>query len=1024
MAQVIVDGRVSAALMLFSVVLAMAACVSTQALTDRIFRTRQLPFAYSRVLSVLIYCVTIYLCQLLALGGLDDLRPFETQAIERASGWFVIVATVFFASVFSADDVPRGETRNAPQLLVFAFATVSLHQFGVVERLAPDWNAERWTSAFASYVCAMALVAPFLHHFVDRRFDDRSPWVPGLLTGLSGTLPFLPVNLYLFANALPEVAPAPEALEALRSRGILSVVAMLALFHGLGWVLAWRASQRHVLAQRGLHRMEATLDALLDDRPAWTAVLDEQGEILAVSGHAEDATVALDGAQGNRLVDALPEGLRDAVAIALENARRTPGRAVVKRMTFETEGGEEETVEFRLVDRIEDPQVRGIVFVMRLTTKVIAQRRALLAQRRIYRQIFEHSPTPMLVVDTVRDMIVDANDAAADCYGWSQEELAGSHLEKIIAPEAFKPAEQFWSGAKDGPIPTVHRRRDGSRFSVRVSSAVYDDDGEARRLAMIENVDALVRQNTLRGGEIELLRSIVRSNDIGAWLGGLVHWLDEQWPGQFQAAALWLDPNRPVAAQRGVDALIEDNLRELDVERLRIELRNDGLRPLRGTAEGPQPLWLMPVKDGEGSVLGFVGAGFLRGNPPSEAAIQVLDLAAKLAAFAAERERSQQMLLRSQRMETLGRVSGSVAHDFNNLLTVILGEADMLEEVIRDHPIAATSHENLMEAANRASGIARRLLVMARQRPRRAEVLTLDTVLRESQSWLADLLGEGRGLELSLPDVGPSVECDRGQLEASLLNLVSNARDASPDGEVISMSLSLEQLEGPMPVDSGTLGPGRYAVISVSDSGEGIDPSLLPRVLDPFYSTKAGAGTGLGLPLVANFAAESGGGVALESELDRGTRVSIWLPIAVPEREEEVEEAPADVPAAARARILLVEDEPLVVRFVARTLERDGFEVGLLDSADAACALLESGEKFDLVLTDVGLPGHMDGFDLARWIARERPEIAVLISSGLGGSGVPKELEHLVLPKPYDGRSLVSAVTEHLEAHAEIVAAR
>ena len=405
---------------------------------------------------------------------------------------------------------------------------------------------------------------------------------------------------------------------------------------------------------------------------------------------------------------------------------------------------------------------------------------------------------------------------------------------------------------------------------------------------MVENVDAFVRQNALRGGEIELLRSLIQSNDIGAWLGGLVHWLDEQCPGPFHAAALWLDPNRPLIAQRGVDPLIEARLHELDVERLKIELRSDGLRSLRGTADGPQPLWVMSIKDGDGTVLGFVGAGFLRGSAPSESVIQVLDLSAKLTAFAADLERAQQALQRAQRMETLGRVSGSVAHDFNNLLTVILGEADMLRDVLGENPIAGRSHGNLMDAANRASGIARRLLVMAHHRPRKVEVLPLDMVLRESRPWLSDLLVDGAAVELSPPDVGPSIKCDRGQLEASLLNLVSNARDASPNGEGVSLSLSLEALDGPTPVDSGTFGPGRYAVVSVSDSGQGIAPNLLPRVLDPLYTTKAGAGTGLGLPLVANFAAEIGGGVAPRSEQGSAPKYPSGCPWSCPSVRREV----------------------------------------------------------------------------------------------------------------------------------------
>ena len=296
--QVIVDGRVSVGLMMLSVVLAMVFGVSAQALSDRIIRTGQVPSAFSRAFVVFTYAITIAACQRPSFSALDDPRAVELTHVLGPAVTFVMLASLFFAGVFNADNSPRGETRVISDLLFFAAMSVALHQFGVVQRLTLEWSTERWISALVSFGVCVALLSPFLHHFADRRFDDRSPWVPGLLVGTTGTLPFLLVNLYLFAGMHDKAAPVPEVLEALRSRGLLRIVAMLALFHGFGWVLAWRTSQRNVLAQRGLHRLEATLDALLDDRPAWTAVLDEEGRILAVGGHDQDASVALGDAKG------------------------------------------------------------------------------------------------------------------------------------------------------------------------------------------------------------------------------------------------------------------------------------------------------------------------------------------------------------------------------------------------------------------------------------------------------------------------------------------------------------------------------------------------------------------------------------------------------------------------------------------------------------------------------------------------------------------------------------------------------
>jgi len=233
----------------------------------------------------------------------------------------------------------------------------------------------------------------------------------------------------------------------------------------------------------------------------------------------------------------------------------------------------------------------------------------------------------------------------------------------------------------------------------------------------------------------------------------------------------------------------------------------------------------------------------------------------------------------------------------------------------------------------------------------------------------------------------------------------------------LSLSLSAEQLAQPVNLRSGPLAAGRYAVIRVRDVGPGIPEALLPRVLDPFFTTRAGAGTGLGLPMVANFATDNRGALDIvskgEGEGESGTLVEIWLPQI---EQLQGKPAPAEPRDPDRVRILVVEDEPLVGRFVVRSLTRAGYEVELLETADAACERLVGGAVFDLVLSDIGLPGKMDGVDLARWIAAQRPELIVLLSSGYASDGLADDLHAAMLPKPYDARTLSRTVDELLAA--------
>jgi two-component system cell cycle sensor histidine kinase/response regulator CckA len=374
-----------------------------------------------------------------------------------------------------------------------------------------------------------------------------------------------------------------------------------------------------------------------------------------------------------------------------------------------------------------------------------------------------------------------------------------------------------------------------------------------------------------------------------------------------------------------------------------------------------------------------------------------------------ERKRLEEQLRCAQRMESLGLLAGGVAHDFNNLLTAIAGYGELARSNLDDPERTATNLDEVLSATRRASSLTRQLLAFGRRQVLDCDILDPNEVVQATRPLLARLLGDGVQLVCRCqPGVG-AVRADGGQLEQVLVNLALNARDAMPGGGRLTIATRDETA-----IDPGEgVPPGDYVVVSVADTGVGIEESVRDRMFDPFFTTKdVGAGTGLGLAVVYGIVDQSGGRVVVRTRPGEGTEFRIMLPRSE-ERPEPRVSLGTSAPGGSET-VLLVEDETIVRRLTVEMLERQGYRVV---AAASPAAALRVEESYDLLLTDVVMPG-MSGPELAERLTVGRPELAVLFTSGYSAPAVadPATLAGDLLEKPFTLEQLAAKVRHALDA--------
>jgi CheY-like chemotaxis protein len=320
-----------------------------------------------------------------------------------------------------------------------------------------------------------------------------------------------------------------------------------------------------------------------------------------------------------------------------------------------------------------------------------------------------------------------------------------------------------------------------------------------------------------------------------------------------------------------------------------------------------------------------------------------------------------------------------------------------------------------LRATGKAADLVRQMLAFGRAQPLQPSAVAIRDFLLQSQELASKALGERVLLTASVAPDAPPVFVDPSQLELALLNLVFNARDAMPDGGTVTILARPAAAQ-----ETASLGEGRFACIEVVDDGPGMDEQTRARAFDPYFTTKpVGKGTGLGLPQVLAFARQSGGDARLDSVLGAGTRVTLYLPVALetaPREGTSEASGPPSPARGARLRILMVEDDVLVASVVGPALEDDGHRVAVVDTADRAFAMLRDGGDFDVLFTDVVMPGKMSGMDLVAWCREHRPSLAAVVATGYTAQQSVAGVQ--VLRKPYSMEALTQALARAVGAGA------
>jgi PAS domain S-box-containing protein len=619
--------------------------------------------------------------------------------------------------------------------------------------------------------------------------------------------------------------------------------------------------------------------------------------------------------------------------------------------------------------------------------------RALRESEARFRNMADHAPVIMRVTDAEgRSNYI--NLPWFEFTGQSAGEAIGAGWLDAIHPDDRRRVEAEIREARDQQkavrLEYRLRRADGVYRWVLDSAAARVDDGGA----FLGYVASVVDIDERREAEIANARlaAIVESSDdaiVSKGLDGTIMSWNEGAARIFgyDAAEMigssifrLIPPDRHDEERRVLERISRgEPIARIETERIR-----------KGGARITIELSVSPVRDRKGTIVG----------------------AASIKRDVTERRRAEQQLRQAAKMEAIGRVAGGLAHDFNNQLHALRGFADF---VARDPNLGPTAREDLHQvqrAGDRMASLTRQLLAFSRRQVLTPETVDLDNAVSEMQPMLQRLIGSNIEMRIERTPGTKWVQVDPAQMLQVVMNLAINARDAMPGGGRLEMRTGTRALGASdrALIDEFELRPGEYAVLSVTDSGVGIDPSDLPQIFEPFFTTKGiGEGTGLGLPTVHGIVTQSRGAIEVRSTPGEGTTFTIYLPLSAPPQPEAPPQDRASGSLSITARVLVVDDEDLVREVAARSLEQAGFQVQRARHGREALQMLESTARFDLVVSDVVMP-VMGGRELGQRLAAIDPELPILWMSGH-----PREALSDIVGRAEDGRYLQKPIApDHL----------
>jgi PAS domain S-box-containing protein len=644
---------------------------------------------------------------------------------------------------------------------------------------------------------------------------------------------------------------------------------------------------------------------------------------------------------GRSLLDTVPDSDREA-ATARVRAVQDGGEALFERPLLRKDG---------VVIPIEVHARRLPDGRMLALTRDISERRR---ADRLFRAAVQAARHGLIISDAA-GVIQLANQPALTMLGYAPEDVLGTQLDVVL------PAV---SDTTHAPGVRTVARADGRRITAEIETLPLDTpDGVMMLTTIVDLTDQVQLQ--------QRLRSVSRMTTDGVWewdaASGRFWWSE-------RAFALFGLPPR-------------DTGPSLEEWRARVHPadRDAALRSYEAWLASGSGEWTAEYRviRPDGRTV-FV----------ADRAVAFRDEAGRLQRVVGSRRDQTEhreleaQLRQAQKLEAVGRLAGGVAHDFNNILSAIIGYAQLLAE---DLPAGTASVEDvgeILRAAGRARDLTRQLLAFSRRQVLNARVLEVNDVVRGVEKMIGRLLGEDVDFALRLaPDAG-RVRADAGQLEQVLMNLAVNARDAMPRGGRLTIETRAVTLDATYTRTHESVVPGRYVLITVSDTGEGMTPEVRARLFEPFFTTKEqGKGTGLGLATVYGIVKQSGGWIWVYSEPGLGATFKVYLPLV------DEAAAPAAITPAAPVRgngqtVLLVEDDAAVRRVTGEMLSRWGYTVLSAERGDAALALVAAhGGPIDLLLTDVVMP-ELSGPQLARVIQGMRPGLKVLFMSGYADAAI------------------------------------
>ena len=592
-------------------------------------------------------------------------------------------------------------------------------------------------------------------------------------------------------------------------------------------------------------------------------------------------------------------------------------------------------------------------------------------------------------------------------YGWSRDEALGKILSELLKTRYPLPREEIIKqlrerGSWQGEL--VQQKKDGSLVSVAslwVARATADK-GISSVLQMNSDITELKRTQAELMAREAHLRSILDTVPEAMIVideGGVVT--------SFSAAAAQLFGYGP-------EEVIGQNVKMLMPA------------PYREEHEGYIDRYL---KTGEARIIGYgrVVKGLTKGGEvfPMELAVGEAQASGQriFTGFIRDlttRQKMEEELRQSQKMEAIGQLTGGVAHDFNNLLTVITGNLEMLEPNLN----SARDREMLREAQDAVQDGAKltaQLLAFGRRQPLNPAPNDVGPLVSNFAELLRRTLGESIELRITTTGSAHLAVVDATQLQNALLNLAINSRDAMPRGGRLTIDISHARLDADYAQMYPEVRTGRYVLISVTDTGEGMSEDVRRRAFEPFFSTKpTGAGTGLGLSMVYGFVKQSGGNIQLYSELGQGTSIRIFLPLAEGAQNaagSTAGRAEIDAMTGGSEAILVVEDDPRLRRVVCSRLRGLGYQVFEADSGSNAIAVLTAHPEIAMIFTDFVMPGGMNGADLAEAAIARKPNIKILFTSGYAEPALARRklLAGAWLKKPYTAAELAEIVRDVLD---------